>query len=94
MEDLPFGRTAAFVPEFAVKDLPLGRTHNDDDPHYKAMMANRGCECKESCICSHGATVGRGRVAIPTLGHLYPQESPSTHFAGGLMVPWANLDMG
>ena len=26
MEDLPLGRTAAFVAEFAVKDLPLGRT--------------------------------------------------------------------
>ena len=25
MEDLPVGRIAAFVPEFAVKDLPLGR---------------------------------------------------------------------
>ena len=30
MEDLPLGRTAALVPEFAVKDLPLGRTHDDD----------------------------------------------------------------
>ena len=27
MEDLPLGRIAALVPEFAVKDLPLGRTH-------------------------------------------------------------------
>ena len=26
MEDLPLGRTAALVPELAVKDLPLGRT--------------------------------------------------------------------
>ena len=26
MEDLPFGRIAALVPEFAVKDLPLGTT--------------------------------------------------------------------
>ena len=26
MEDLPFGRIAALVPEFAVKDLPLGIT--------------------------------------------------------------------
>ena len=26
MENLPFGRIAALVPEFAVKDLPLGRT--------------------------------------------------------------------
>ena len=25
-EDLSLGRTAALVPEFAVKDLPLGRT--------------------------------------------------------------------
>ena len=28
---LPLGRIAALVPEFAVKDLPLGRTHDDDD---------------------------------------------------------------
>ena len=26
MEDLPLGRIAALVPEFSVKDLPLGRT--------------------------------------------------------------------
>ena len=26
MEDLPLGKTAALVPEFALKDLPLGRT--------------------------------------------------------------------
>ena len=31
MEDLPLGRIAASVPEFAVKDLPLGITHDDDD---------------------------------------------------------------
>ena len=31
MEDLPLGRIAALVPEFAVKDLPLGRTDEDDD---------------------------------------------------------------
>ena len=31
MEDLPLGRIAALVPEFAVKDLPLGRTHDGDD---------------------------------------------------------------
>ena len=31
MEDLPLGRIATLEPEFAVKDLPLGRTHDDDD---------------------------------------------------------------
>ena len=31
MEDLPFSRTAALVPEFAVKDLPLGQNIHDDD---------------------------------------------------------------
>ena len=31
MEDLPFGIIVALVPQFAVKDLPLGRTHDDDD---------------------------------------------------------------
>ena len=31
MEDLPLGRIAALVPEFVVKDLLLGSTHDDDD---------------------------------------------------------------
>ena len=31
MEDLPLGRIAALVPEFAVKDLPFGRILDDDD---------------------------------------------------------------
>ena len=31
MEDLPFARIADLMPEFAVKDLHLGRTHDDDD---------------------------------------------------------------
>ena len=31
MEDLLLGRIEALVPEFAVKDLPLGRTYDDDD---------------------------------------------------------------
>ena len=37
MEDLPLGRIAALVPEFPVKDLPLGRTHDydDDEQSYK-----------------------------------------------------------
>ena len=32
MEDLPLGRIATLVPEFVIKDLPLGRTlmMNDD----------------------------------------------------------------
>ena len=29
MEDLPLCRIAAFVPVFAVKDLPLGRTYDN-----------------------------------------------------------------
>ena len=29
MENLPLVRIAALVPEFAAKDLPLGRTHYD-----------------------------------------------------------------
>ena len=27
--------------------------------------------------------LGRGRVASPRLGHLYPGEIPGTHFIGG-----------
>ena len=38
MEDLPLGRIAALVPEFAVKDLPLGRTHDDDDDDYDTLV--------------------------------------------------------
>ena len=35
MEDLPLGRIAALVPEFDVKDLPLGRKHDGDDDDIK-----------------------------------------------------------
>ena len=39
MEDLPLGRIAALVPEFAVKDLPLGQhTDDDDDVLCKRML--------------------------------------------------------
>ena len=31
MEDLPLDGIAVLVPEFVVKDLPLGRTHDDND---------------------------------------------------------------
>ena len=31
MKDLPLGRIAALVPEFAVKDLPSGQDTDDDD---------------------------------------------------------------
>ena len=31
IEDMPLGRTAASVPDFAVKDLPLGAEHSDDN---------------------------------------------------------------
>ena len=44
MEDLPLGRIAALVPEFAVKDLPLGRSHDDDDDDNNLYFANI---CKE-----------------------------------------------
>ena len=45
MENLPLGRIAALVPKSAVKDLPLGRTHDDDDDdvfvcEYKFMSGN------------------------------------------------------
>ena len=42
MEDLPLGRIAALIPEFAVKDLPLGRT---------LMMMMMICECKHVDNC-------------------------------------------
>ena len=43
MEDLPLGRIAALMPEFSVKDLPLGRTCDDDDTGHKpcCMSHNR-----------------------------------------------------
>ena len=45
MEDLPLGRIGALVPDFAVKDLPLGRT--------LMMMNQRGvvCVCMSVCVC-------------------------------------------
>ena len=41
MEDLPLGRIAALVPEFALKDLPLGRTHDDDDDTKQGVEYHR-----------------------------------------------------
>ena len=44
MEDLPLGRIAALVPEFAVNDLPLGRTmmmmHNNNNNNNKDNIGN------------------------------------------------------
>ena len=40
MEDLPLGRIAALVPEFAVKDLPLGRTHDDVSSFWKVKISD------------------------------------------------------
>ena len=34
MEDLSLSRTADLLPEFVVKDLPLGK-HSNDDGDYK-----------------------------------------------------------
>ena len=42
MEDLPLGRIAALVPEFAVKDLPLGR-----------KLIVWACVCVCVCVCIH-----------------------------------------
>ena len=44
MEDLPLSRIAALVPEFAVKDLPLGQNTDDDDDdddlQYRGFIAS------------------------------------------------------
>ena len=48
MEDLPLGRIAALVLEFAVKDLPLGRTHDDDDDDILLKSPEiLGADCKK-----------------------------------------------
>ena len=45
MEGLPLGRIAAFVPEFAVKDLPLGRI---------PMLVIYIYVCVCVCVCVYG----------------------------------------
>ena len=53
MEHLPLGRIAALVSEFAVKDLPLGRTHDDDD-HFqipKKVFQKNVCVYLYVCVC-------------------------------------------
>ena len=42
MEGLPLGRIAALVPEFAVNDLPLDRTHDDDDVKEYSDLITQG----------------------------------------------------
>ena len=51
MEYLHLGRIAALVPEFAVKDLPLGRTHDDDGA--SRILGKCTLDCKyglEKCL--------------------------------------------
>ena len=59
MEDLPLGTIAAFVPEFAVKDLPLGRT---------LMMMIRGYIWRSSInnFCAHSP-----RTCFVAADHLF-----------------------
>ena len=46
MEDLPLCRIAAFMPEFAMKDLPLGRTlMMNDDMFTIRRIKNTGVVC-------------------------------------------------
>ena len=42
MEHLALGRIAALVPEFAVKDLPLGQNTDDDDDDDDVYTINTG----------------------------------------------------
>ena len=39
MEDLPLGRIAALVPEFAVKEPALGQNTDDDDRQINQLYA-------------------------------------------------------
>ena len=67
MENLPLGRIAALVPEFSVKDLPLGKT---------LMMMVLGLNlcvlCVLSCVVSGGGPdiVLTTRSARPALVYL------------------------
>ena len=44
MEDLPLSRIAALVPEFAVKDLPLGRTLMINMPKVDYLKTKYKCK--------------------------------------------------
>ena len=62
MEDLPLGRIAALVPEFAVKDLPLGRT-------LKVMIGTSECagECRFSGnLCKRALDITAGVIVEAT----------------------------
>ena len=51
----------------------------------QAMKAHGGCGCKGPHI--HSTALGRGRVASPMLGRLYPEESPRYSFYRRLSGP-------
>ena len=62
MEDLPLGRIAALVPEFAVKFLPLGRTHDDDDDDHDdtpGFRRLRSAHSIEKSGVAQGCQIGR-----------------------------------
>ena len=48
MEDLPFGRIAALVPDFAVKNLPFGQNTDDDDEPRRKSNSGRQLESRDS----------------------------------------------
>ena len=64
MEDLPLSRIAALVPEFAVKDLPLGRTLM---MMMMMMYIVHRCGASGSMCACHAAGSGSipGRVKFP-----------------------------
>ena len=65
MEYLPLGRIAALVPEFAVKDLPLGRT-------LMMMTSSSECSTQEQDIhCKYrilGCSSAEGRSSTANHG--------------------------
>ena len=54
MEDLPLGRTAALVPEFAMNDLPLSRTlmmiQGVTKTHVKTLRQHSSCIENENML--------------------------------------------
>ena len=74
MEDLPLGRIAALVPEFAVNDLPMSRTlmmmMKVKVFPLQAMKAQGDVDARVHTFAANA--LRRGRVANPMLDHLYP----------------------
>ena len=63
-----------------VKVSPLQAMNTHGDVELQVMNAQGDVDARVNIFTA--TALGTGKVTSPMLGHLYPRESPGTHFAG------------